>query len=121
MIGMRATSGKLQQMRKNGEKLCGMHGKLAAKDGKRREFMEILTQAAGVVGEMEGCWLYIVNEDISDETSIWVFEVWENKEAHNASLQDSRVKELIAQALPMMVGQLAGHEFKVVGGHEIQT
>jgi quinol monooxygenase YgiN len=52
-----------------------MHGKLVAKDGKRREFMEILTQTAGVVGEMEGCWLYIVNEDISDETSIWVFEV----------------------------------------------
>ncbi|MFU8770833.1 MAG: hypothetical protein ACNA8H_00270 [Anaerolineales bacterium] len=37
------------------------------------------------------------------------------------SLQDSRVQTMIAQALPMMDGQPVGHEFKVVGGHGIQT
>ncbi len=99
--------------------MYAMTGKLIAQDGKRSALVEILLRAAIIAGQFPGCHAYIVNEDIADEACVWVFEIWDSKEGHDASLKDERVKSLIAEAMPFMGGAPDGSELRVVGGHGI--
>lgn len=78
-----------------------LHGRLAAKPGKRDDLLAILAEA--VHGEpMPGCRLYLVAVDETDADGVWVTEVWEAAEAHAASLQLDGVKEQIARAMPFL-------------------
>jgi quinol monooxygenase YgiN len=78
-----------------------LHGRLAAKPGKRDELLAIL--AEGEQGErMPGCRLYLVALDETDADGVWVTEVWESEDAHTASLQLDRVKEQIERAMPIL-------------------
>ena len=99
--------------------MYAMTGKLTAQIGKRDELVEILLSASRVVAQLPGCLAYIVNEDVADETCVWVFEIWADKEAHDSSLKDARVKSLISEAMPLMSGAPSGAELRVVGGHGI--
>jgi quinol monooxygenase YgiN len=99
--------------------MYAMTGKLNAQIGERSELVEILLRASRVVAQLPGCRAYIVNEDAVDETCVWIFEIWDDKESHDASLKDERVKSLIAEAMPLISGAPGGAELRVVGGHGI--
>jgi quinol monooxygenase YgiN len=99
--------------------MYAMTGKLNAQTGKRDELVEILLSASRVVAQLPGCHAYIVNEDVVDETCVWVFEMWNDKDAHDSSLKDERVKSLIAEAMPLVGGAPSGVELRVAGGHGI--
>ena len=99
--------------------MYAMTGKLVAQTGKRSKLVEILMRASVVVAEMQGCQVYIVNEDIADEASVWVFELWDDKEAHDASLQSNEVRSLIAEAMPLIGQAPDGAELRVMGGYGI--
>jgi quinol monooxygenase YgiN len=96
--------------------MYAMVGKLIAQPGKRDALIEILLHAADVVAQVPGCHAYIVNEDIANEICVWVFEMWDDKEAHDMSLKDERVRSLIAGAMPLMGGAPDGAELRVMGG-----
>ena len=53
---------------------------------------------------MPGCLSYVVAKDSQDENTIWVTEVWENKEHHDASLSLPQVSKAIAAARPIIAG-----------------
>lgn len=97
--------------------MYAMVGKLTAQSGKREDLIKILLRAASTVSELSGCRSYIVNEDVADPAAIWVFEVWDDKESHDASLKDKWVRALISEAMPLMAGPPEGSELKVAGGH----
>jgi len=97
--------------------MYGMVGRLTALSGQRGKFVEILGRAAQVVGQLPGCRLYLVNEEAGDEVTIWVYEVWDDKAAHDLSLQDGEVRALINEAMPLMGGAPSGSELRVMGGH----
>lgn len=99
--------------------MYAMTGKLVAQTGRRAELVEILNQAAGFVGEIPQCHLYIVNEDLSNETHVWVYELWDDKQSHDASLSDERIRALIANARPLLACAPDGAELRAVGGHGI--
>ena len=101
--------------------MYAMTGKLNAQNGKRAELVKILLRASNVVAQLPTCRAYIVNEDVADETCVWVFEMWADKEAHDSSLKDARVKSLIAEAIPLIGGAPSGAELRVVGGHGINS
>lgn len=94
-----------------------MTGKLQAQPGKRAVLVDILLRAAKLVSAMRGCHSYIVLEDVQDESCVWVFEVWDDKEFHDASLRDGKVRELIAQAMPTLAEAPGGSELRVAGGY----
>ena len=97
--------------------MYAMTGKLIAQNGKRAELISILKQAAELVGGSPACRSYIVCEDTSNETHAWVFEMWDDKQAHDSSLNDDRVRSLIGQARPLLAAAPDGAELRVVGGH----
>ena len=99
--------------------MYGLYGKLIAQAGKRAEFVEIMMRAAALVGKFPGCHLYIINEDLADETAIWIYELWDNEGVHDASLKDEQVRALISEALPLMGGKPEGAKLRVVGGHGV--
>ena len=94
-----------------------MTGKLQAQPGKRAVLVDILLRAAKLVSNMHGCHSYIVLEDVQDESCVWVFEMWDDKESHDASLRDEKVRGLIAEAMPILAGAPSGSELRVAGGH----
>jgi quinol monooxygenase YgiN len=63
-----------------------------------------------------GCDLYVVGVSDSDDTTIWVSEVWQTKEHHDASLQLPETRAAISTAMPMLTGELTSQELTVVGG-----
>lgn len=94
--------------------MYAMTGTLTAQPGKRAVLSEILIRASALVKSMPGCRAYIVLEDLKDENAVAVFEMWDDKEAHDASLKDERVRSLIAEAMPLLAGAPGGGEFQVV-------
>lgn len=95
----------------------GLHGKLQATEGKADELANILIQAAHLVSEAKGCHLYVVSKDLKEENSVWVTEIWDSKEEHDASLQLAGVRELIGEAIPILAGKPeGGQELEILGG-----
>jgi quinol monooxygenase YgiN len=101
--------------------MYGMTGKLSAQPGKRKAFVNILLKSADIVGSLPGCRLYAVAEDLADETTIWVMEIWDDKESHDESLKNDQIRSLIAEAMPLMAGKPKGVELTVMGGHGIDA
>ncbi|MCX6626245.1 MAG: putative quinol monooxygenase [Candidatus Solibacter sp.] len=81
--------------------LYGTIGKMTAATGKRTEVISLLLQA---VNAMPGCLSYVVAQDPADENGIWITEVWDSKDSHDASLSLPEVKKSIAAARPMIAG-----------------
>lgn len=96
----------------------GMHAVLTAAEGKGDELANTMLQASRVVSSIDGCLLYIVQQSLTDTTKILITEVWENKEAHQASLTDERVRALITKAKPIIAG-MEHHPAAFVGGHGV--
>lgn len=99
--------------------MYAMTGRLLAQKGRRSELIDILKQAAHLVGEIPQCRLYVVNEDLSNETHVWIYELWDDKESHDASLGNEQVRALIADARPLLACAPDGAELRAVGGHGV--
>ena len=78
-----------------------LHGRLAAHAGRRDELLAILVEQDDAP-PMPGCRLYVVATDPDDEHGVWVTEVWESAEAHQASLQIPDVRARISRAMPLI-------------------
>ena len=81
--------------------MYGLIGKMRSTAGQRDAVIAILLESTR---GMPGCLSYIIAADPSDENGIWVTEVWDNKESHDASLSLPSVKKAIAAAKPMISG-----------------
>jgi quinol monooxygenase YgiN len=83
------------------EELYGLIGEMKAAPGKRAELVTYLLQGTG---EMPGNLAYLIAEDLSNEDSIWITEVWRSREDHAASLQLPQIQDVIAKARPLIAG-----------------
>ncbi|MEW2134254.1 putative quinol monooxygenase [Streptomyces sp. NPDC005435] len=93
----------------------GYIGSMKVKPGHRAEVVAVLV--AGTDGLCEaGCHLYVVTESATDEDTVWVSEVWESKEHHDASLQLPEAKAAISKVLPLLTGEFTRQETHVTGG-----
>ena len=89
--------------------MYGLIGEMKVVPGKREEFIGILSN--GTTG-MPGCLSYVIAEDMNNPESIWVTEVWIDKEHHAASLNLPSVQSAIAKGRPMIAG--FGHRFETL-------
>lgn len=84
-------------------KMFGLIGKATATDGKRDELIAILIKGTA---NMPGCLSYIVAKDVADPAVIWITEVWDSRESHEASLQLPSVQAAIARGRPLIAGMV---------------
>ncbi|MGQ0774690.1 MAG: putative quinol monooxygenase [Pseudonocardiales bacterium] len=93
----------------------GYIGSMKTKPGQRDDVVSILLNDVDGLREV-GCDLYIVSVSDVDDDTIWVTEIWQSKEHHDASLQLPEVKAAISNAMPMLTGEFTSQELSVVGG-----
>ena len=89
----------------------GLIGQMLAQPGQRDALIEILTEGTG---SMPGNFAYLIGEDSANADAIWIVELWENWEAHAASLQLPVVQEAIRKGRPLIAGFGTRAEFKPV-------
>lgn len=92
----------------------GLIGKMKAAPGQRDALVAILLDG---IGGMPGCLSYVVARDPADADAVWITEVWESPEHHQASLSLPQVQAAIAKARPIIAGFDSHIVTEPVGGH----
>lgn len=93
--------------------MFGTIGRIKAIAGKRDALAAILASGSG---EMPGCISYVVAEDLADADALWVTEIWESKEAHQASLSLPAVREAIGKGRPLIASFDSGAQTRPISG-----
>jgi quinol monooxygenase YgiN len=96
--------------------MFSMVGNLTTTPENRDKLINILLQAAALMDDQQRCKFYIINKDRDDAGKVWVMELWDSKDAHDAALTLPEVRALIGQAMPLLVGQPSGASLDVMGG-----
>ena len=94
----------------------GLYNRFEVKEGERDTMVEILLEAAESMENLEDCEVYIVSVSEADPTSIFVYEVWKDEEAHRASLTLDATQRLIKRAKPIIAGVERISTVRVEGG-----
>jgi quinol monooxygenase YgiN len=93
--------------------LYGLIAKISSTPGHRTALIAILGEATR---EMSGCLSYVIREDVNEENSVWVTEIWDSKASHDASLSLASVRDVIAKTKPMIAGFTKIAETKPIAG-----
>lgn len=98
----------------------GLHGRIDATEGNGDEL------AAALLAEVEllrdhGCLLYLVSRGADAPDAVYVYEVWTDAAAHQASLELPSVQAAIAKARPIIAGMSERVEFTPQGGLGLPT
>ena len=96
------------------DKMYGLIGKMTAAPGKRDALIAILLEGTAA---MPGCLSYIIAKDGTDADAVWITEVWDTKESHDASLSLPSVKDAITRGRPLIAGFGERIVITPVGGH----
>jgi quinol monooxygenase YgiN len=94
----------------------GLYGKFSVKEGEQNTLVNILLEAAESMQNLKDCEIYIVSTSESEPSAVYVFEVWSDQQAHEASLQLEVTQKLIAQAKPIITGMERINTFIPLGG-----
>jgi quinol monooxygenase YgiN len=89
-------------------------GTLGTKPGQRDALVAILLRPKPGMREA-GCLLYEVGVNDEVPNTVFVSELWESAEAHQASLQLDSTRAAIAEAMPLLSGEMGSHRFTVLG------
>jgi len=81
--------------------MYGLIGKFTTQPGRRDDVIGVIRTGTGA---MPGCRVYSIVPDPIDPDTIWISEVWENQESHQASLQLAEVQSAIREAMPLITG-----------------
>jgi quinol monooxygenase YgiN len=97
--------------------MYGLIGKIKTVAGQRDALAAILL---GGTGAMPGCLSYVVATDPKDPDALWVTEVWESQESHQASLKLAAVQDAIAKGRPLIAGFSDRAETVPLGGYGLR-
>lgn len=100
--------------------LYGLHGRIDATEGHGEELAGYLLADVEVLRE-HGCRLYIVSRREDAPDAVYVYEIWDDAQAHQASLQLPSVQAAIAKARPIIAGMSERVEFTPQGGVGLAT
>jgi quinol monooxygenase YgiN len=93
----------------------GYIASMRTRPDKRDEVVDLLLE--GLDGPpAAGCLSYVVSTCADDADRIWVTEVWESAEHHDASLQQPETRSAVAAVMPLLTGEFTRQESHVVGG-----
>lgn len=86
----------------------GLLGKLVAKPGQRAALIDLLLEAATHLHDAPGCRHWIVHEPTDDPDAVWITELWQTRQDHDASLANPQIRAIIARAMPLLAGPPQG-------------
>jgi quinol monooxygenase YgiN len=96
-----------------------LFGKFTVQEGARDTMVDILLEAAESMRNLDECEIYLVNISEKEPNSVYVYEVWINEHAHQASLTLEATQTLIKRAKPIITGMERISTLKTMGGKGI--
>lgn len=94
----------------------GLAGSFRSQPGQADALADLLLEAARALDAHAECEMYVVSRSADDPDAVWVTEVWASRAAHQASLEDERIREIIARARPLIAGLGERFELSPLGG-----
>ncbi|WP_411347722.1 putative quinol monooxygenase [Paenibacillus sp. WLX2291] len=94
----------------------GLFGKFTVQEGQRDHMVDILLDAAKSMEQLQECELYTVSIAENEPDCIYVYEVWSNQDAHQASLTLESTQTLIQKAKPIITGMERISTLHPIGG-----
>lgn len=98
-----------------------LFGKIIVQEGKRDTMVDILLEAAESMKDLEECEIYLVSVSEDEPNSVYIYEVWRDEQAHQASLNLEATQNLIRQAKPIIAGMERISTLKALGGKGMST
>ena len=98
-----------------------LFGKFIVQEGKRDTMVDILLEAADSMKSLDECEIYLVNISEDEPNSVYVYEVWSDENAHQASLNLEATQTLIKRAKPIITGMERISTLKTIGGKGISS
>jgi len=99
----------------------GLFGKFSVKEGERDTLVDILLDASDSMKNLDECELYHVHISEDEPNSVFVYEVWSDENAHQASLTLESTQDLIKRAKPIITGMERISTLKTKGGKGLKT
>lgn len=96
----------------------GLIGKMVARPGSRDALAAIILSGTG---DMPGCLSYVVAKDPRDADALWITEVWDTADSHQASRSLPSVRDTIARAQPLIASFGDGVTSEPIGGVGLAT
>lgn len=96
-----------------------LFSKFVIKEGERDTMVNILLEAAESLNNLDECEIYLVNISEEEPNSVFVYEVWSNENAHQASLKLEVTQILIKRSKPIIIGMERLNTLKPRGGKGI--
>ncbi|HSK23787.1 MAG TPA: putative quinol monooxygenase [Egicoccus sp.] len=100
--------------------MYGLHGRIDATEGHGDELVDHLLADVEVLRD-HGCLLYVVSRSDDAPDAVYVYEVWTDADAHQASLRLPSVQAAITKARPIIAGMSDRLEFTPHGGLGLPT
>lgn len=98
-----------------------LFGKFTVQEGERETMVAILLEAAESMKNLDECEVYLVNISESDPDSVYIYEVWSNENAHQASLTLEVTQTLIRRAKPLLTGMERINTLQTIGGKGVRS
>ena len=96
--------------------MYGLIGKMTALAGQRDALAAALLESTQ---SMPGCLSYVIATDPADADALWITEVWDSAERHQASLSLPAVQAAIKKARPLIAGFSNRVETVPIGGYGV--
>lgn len=96
-----------------------LFGKFLVQEGEQETMVNILLEAAESMKNLDVCKLYLVSTSEEEPDAVYVYEVWENENAHQASLTLEATQTLIKRAKPIIIGMERINTLNARGGKGI--
>lgn len=96
-----------------------LFGKFTVQEGERETMVEVLLEAADSMRNLDECEVYLVNISENEPNAVYVYEVWSDENAHQASLTLEATQTLIKRAKPIITGMERISTLKTRGGKGI--
>lgn len=94
--------------------MYGLIGQMKVVPGQRDALIDILL---GGTDAMPGCLSYVIAADPADPDVIWITEVWDSEDSHQASLSLPSVQQAIAKGRALIAGFGQRVVTSPAGGH----
>lgn len=98
-----------------------LFGKFTTQEGERDRLVDILLEAADSMRNLDECEIYLVNISDSEPNAVYVYEVWSNENAHQASLTLETTQALIMRAKPIITGMERISTLTTMGGKGVPS
>lgn len=96
--------------------MFGMNVRFTAQPGEGDALASLLVEAAAGAEDDAACLLYVVSREDDDPDTVWVFEAWTDREAHDESLEDEATRALIGRAMPLLAESPEATTLQPAGG-----